>query len=190
MTDIDQNKEIESYKLLRELSAKTKKISLLERRILKLEMHEKSSKLQSYQEKLDFELKIKDEIDLQTKNIDKFLKEDLVSNLYEFQISQDSTDIIKVLEKQLISIKKQEQNLCSKYSSVLLEKEKLKNHNEEMQQIIRNLEKEIAKLLNNNDKNSDFDIFIKEIEDLKHKISKYDSERKDLIKSLDTQAKT
>ena len=59
-----------------------------------------------------------------------------------------------------------------------------------MQQIIRNLEKEIVKLLNKNDKNSEFDIFIKEIEDLKHKISKCDSERKDLIKSLDTQTKT
>ena len=91
-----------------------------------MEMHEKSSKLQSYQEKLDYESKIKDEIELQTKNIEIFLKEDLVSNLYELQISQDSTDVIKVLEKQLISIKKQEQNLCSKYSSILLEKEKLK----------------------------------------------------------------
>lgn len=108
VTDIDQHKEIETYKLLRDLAAKTKKINSLEKRISMLEMLQKTSQMQSYNDKIDIEEKIQLEIEEQAENIDQYIKTQLPSLVYG---SIDSKDTLYKLEKQIVSLKKQEQIL-------------------------------------------------------------------------------
>jgi len=93
-----------------------------------------------------------------------------------------------MLEKQLISLKKQEQMFNYKYINLLKEKEKLKSSNTDMKKAIRDLEKEVKKFHLSNNSELELDKYMNEIEELKLKISKYDSERKDLLKSLNEQS--
>jgi hypothetical protein len=182
--DIDQHKEIETYKLYRELASKTKKISQLEKRIQKLEIHEKSSKLQSYQDKITIDEKIQQEVEEQTENLENYVKSHLSLMLSEWK---DSSEVIGRLEKQLLVVKNQEQTLCNKLSWALVSKEKLQSTNSEMKTVIKNLEKEIRILQEKADSDKMFDNYVKEIETLKHRISKYDTERKEIIAQFNKQ---
>jgi len=78
---INQHKEAQTYKLHRELASKCKKIDTLEKRISQLEMLEKSSKIQSYQDKISTDENIQQEVEVQTENLEQYVKTQLVGLL-------------------------------------------------------------------------------------------------------------
>ena len=181
VVEIDQNKEIENCKLIRELASKTKKISLLERRIAKLESANKTTKIHSFNEKIDVNEKIEQESQLKFESYDVSMKEHLSILSTD---SQDSNKIIERLYTLISALKKNEIIMSSKLSSITILKEKLFVNNWEMKSAIQELEKEIIKLSSKEEFDQKLDSYIKEIESLKFRISTHEGERTELLQKL------
>ena len=184
VAEIDQNKEIENCKLIRELASKTKKISLLDKRVTKLESLSKTSKIYSFKDKIEFDEKIEQEVQLKFESLDKYMKEQL-----SFLVTdcQDSNKLIERLQALILSLKKHEIVISNKLATVTISKEKLYTNNWEMKGAIQELEKEIIKLSSKEELDKKLDAYTKEIESLKFRISKHDSERNELLQKLNSE---
>lgn len=110
MRDIDQHHEVETYKLLRDLANKTKKISLLERRINKLENYEKERNTSKYIEKIEVDERVQQQLDEILSTTDYYVK----SHLSELVKDKDVHEVLNTLEQQIVTLKKQEQALTLK----------------------------------------------------------------------------